>query len=368
MKPLIAGSVAALLVAIFMVPQFLNLHPVGDRDIENADATKTPERPAAFVEFLKKRIDNKNFDCSDLGHLDRHVCLIFQTSMGIEPDIASARFKTYFAVETMNIVSNLVSSARYSLIKRLQGDQFQRPGSDAEQCLDVGYGICGNHAATATAILERVGITTRAVQFFYGTQSKRASHIAIEANIDGWRYFDTTWGAFWFHDVEDPIASIISVEEIMKPRKHFAAYNKAQSWSIKSNYSQNIFEYIELNPSIVYGYDNGTVSIINPSPKLGELDLSHIPGFIGDNIDDGKFEGVSFKFRPVDGEATFLLNARAIAGCASNDNKICINSQCELIKNDQKHYEITFKDASHIFIDSGQDNLCYFVFDNISIR
>ncbi|MGI9449589.1 MAG: transglutaminase domain-containing protein [Geminicoccaceae bacterium] len=358
--------VVALLLLLFgRSGNFHTEHGVNDTD----EANSVPQDAGEFISFLERRIDENIFECADLSALDRYACLIFQSALAIESDTKSSRHKTFLAIETMNIVSTLVSSARYSLIKRRQGDDFVKPGTDAELCIEMGYGLCGNHAATALSLLERLGIEARAVQFFYGKETSRASHIAIEANIDGWRYFDTTWGAFWYEEKSDPIASIMAVESIVKGGDVSIKTNEIQTWALKSNSKYDVFEYFRFNPSIIYGYDDGVINISNPPPSNNKkFDLAHIPRYIGDNIDDGSHEGISYAFPMIEGLSKFHIRVGAVGGCKSSDNKICVNNNCKSIEHSIQEYEIEVHDASRMHLIAPNDRVCYIQFDETSIE
>jgi len=345
-----------------------------------------PEDPATFVAFLVARLESKNISCSDLNSIDEYACLIFQAGMSsamsekilkdpksitiadISAYANSARFKIYYAIETMNIVSNLISSPRNSLFKWLLDDEFKKPGTDAKLCIDLGYGICGNQAATFLALAERVGIESRPIQFFYRRNGELHSHIAVEVNIDGWRYFDATWGAFWYEKEDDPAGSILSISEINSSETLFAAKNSAHTWATASTYFNNVFEYLIHDADIIVGYDSGEIRLTTKEPNNGQFELSHIPNYVGDNIDDGPFEGIRYIFEPLDGRRSYQFDISGVGGCTSGTSRICVKDSCSTIRSDDQTLTLTAENAQSIFIDSPDDNICYVVFNKISYQ
>lgn len=70
-----------------------------------------------------------------------------------------------------------------------------RPAPTANGALSTGAGICGHAALTFAAIIKRLGVPVRSVQFYYGQAD---THIADETFYDGdWHYYDPTYGAIY---------------------------------------------------------------------------------------------------------------------------------------------------------------------------
>jgi hypothetical protein len=162
-----------------------------------------------------------------------------------------------YAIKAANLVVTLLPSGRYSLANRVQGINFEKPGTDAEVCLDKGYGICGNHTATFLELMKLMGVEARAVQLFYRSDLGRGSHIAAEAKIRGrWRFFDTTWGAFFTKDGDfNHLMSFSDVQTQPYVRTDYAT----NLWGLVARQSVDPFDYIASAKSGVYGYDIGDI-------------------------------------------------------------------------------------------------------------
>ena len=52
----------------------------------------------------------------------------------------------------------VLASTLNQLFPMLFKDGFENPASDAERCLQLRYGLCGNHAALAQGLLEEAGM------------------------------------------------------------------------------------------------------------------------------------------------------------------------------------------------------------------
>lgn len=343
-------------------------------------AEPSPLSPAAFIDTLQRKINEKDFDCSKFSSLDEAACLIFQAAYGTrrtttakpisDRSIFDTTFKTYFALEAVNYIQNTVSSPRYSLLKARLGPDFKQPGTDAALCIDLGIGICGNHAAVFLDLMQRVGVEARAVQFFYNTKYGRESHIAAEVNIDGWRYLDSTWAAFWYSDVSDPIGSIVSVKDLLKSnKKYHVSVNSSHPWYIQAKYNVDPLGYLKMKPSVIYGYSDGVVKINDVGRDGKTINLAHIPNFIGDNQPDRSFKGISYQF-PVISKATQLVfETTGVGGCDSGRSKLCVNDNCQTIIpekiRDNPMISIAAKRPRTIKIVSTED-VCYVVFKTIS--
>lgn len=343
--------------------------------LPNSDVTSShiteKLNPTELVELLHKRVNNKNFDCARFDKLDEVVCQLFHVTSGINPHVTSNNFKLYFSIAAMNYVQTNISPAKYALISRQLADQFTPPLNDAKVCIGIGYGICGNQTTVFMGIVRRIGIKARPVQFFYTKHSQRFSHIAAEVWIGGWRYFDTTWGAFWYKNKTDQINSIASSQEILKNIQTLhVSINHGDTWFVYNKVEgANPTEYFSAHPSVIYGYNDGIVDIGSPPPKTGKFNLIDVPDYVGDNQSDGTYKGVSYRFPMLKGENIIELQISGIGGCTSEKNQICAGQSCTRIdqKSAKQLLKINASDANSIHIRSVED-ICYAVFQSISVK
>ena len=104
---------------------------------------------------------------------------------------APAQRDALVAHAAMTYVVGHVSAPAYGYMNELLG---ARPVPTADGALGAGAGICGHAALTFAAIVKRLGLPVRSIQFYYGTNN----HIAAEVFYDGgWHYFDPTYGAYY---------------------------------------------------------------------------------------------------------------------------------------------------------------------------
>ena len=178
-------------------------------------------------------------------------------------------------------------------------------------------------------------------------------------------------GGFFVNlDLDGPL-EIESVKNIiLNPGKYKLVENSAQSWRLNfGGFSGfDAFEHFKYSPSIVYGYDSGTIYINDISPNDQKINLQSLPNYIGDNIDDGQFEGIRYEFPVLKGKYTFNIKAPRIRGSCGNESKLCVNDSCvpitKLRKKENKQTDIAVTDPSSIHILSS-DNSCYVVLKEI---
>jgi hypothetical protein len=100
------------------------------------------------------------------------------------------------AQAAMDYVVEHVSPTAYGYLEIFGG---QLPGPTPDAVLGAQAGICGHAALAFAAIVKRLGLGARSVQFYYDDpDSTPDSHIAVEVSYDsGWHYFDPTFGVFF---------------------------------------------------------------------------------------------------------------------------------------------------------------------------
>ena len=136
------------------------------------------------------------------------------------------------ALLTMDYVVGHISAPMFGHL--VTNDPGRAPRGDdvqtvAERSLAAGAGICGNAAATFAAILDRLGVESRSVQFYFDT----GNHIAVEVLYEGrWHYFDPTWGTFYRPPGPGNASNVLSVAEIRALERpyHFEVANHSHAW------------------------------------------------------------------------------------------------------------------------------------------
>lgn len=273
--------------------------------------------------------------------------------------------EAYYAIEAMNAVPQIASSARYSLQLHALNDKFKIPDNDGKSIAQSHIGICGHHATLFLELMELMEIPARPVQFYYSINGVRYSHIAAEAFIGGqWRYFDTTWAAFFLKDEKDPF-SFASADELLKGASVTRVANAAQGWAHQALAQDlDLFDYLTANPSVVYGYDSGTVKISDIPSSAQKIDLSNLSNVIGDSNNDGPFEGIKYSFGPLPGIYAINVKAQASA-CRDEAATLCVDSTCQPIRTDISFASV--KNPGSMYLRSTQ-NVCYIVLDSIALK
>jgi transglutaminase superfamily protein len=113
------------------------------------------------------------------------------------------------AQAAMDYVVEHVSPTAYGYLEIFGG---QLPGSSPDAALGAQAGICGDAALVFAAIVKRLGLPARSVQFYYDDPgSVPDSHIAVEVSYDGsWHYFDPTYAVFW----TDTTGDVLSIADV----------------------------------------------------------------------------------------------------------------------------------------------------------
>lgn len=339
---------------------------------KNSDPTMLP--PERFVQAMTTKIAAHDFDCSEFTPLQTHACKIYQSALAVAGSTDSEAFKAYYAIEAMNAVPHIASSARYSLMKTLMRDEFNSPGRTANDIARAGYGICGEHGILFTGLLDQAGIKNRMIQLFYTKNGQRNIHVAAEVFINGqWRFFDSTWSAFFLKNPAEPL-SFASIAELLSGIKVKPVKNHAQTWGYQYSRSLDPYEYLTANPSVIYGTDSGVIHLSDVSPSDRAVQLNSIPKFIGDKLDDGPYEGVSLAFNPLPGDYQFSIDVRKMACDKLDTAKICISQTCvplraaqRIDKKDKAHKVLKFQvhNPDSIYISAPVANRCFIALESI---
>jgi transglutaminase superfamily protein len=113
------------------------------------------------------------------------------------------------AQAAMDYVVDHVSATAYGYLEIFGG---QLPGPTPDAVLESQTGLCGDAALTFAAIVKRLGLPARSVQFYYDDPGNvPANHIAVEVSYDGgWHNFDPTFGVFW----TDSTGNALSITDV----------------------------------------------------------------------------------------------------------------------------------------------------------
>lgn len=298
--------------------------------------------------------------------IDKYACWTEQAAHGIKlslPSLTEREMSIFKAIEAMNLVQNIASSARYSFYLN-SDEEFMAP-TMSEQILSLnrGIGICGNHQHIFIEILKRIGERVRPVDFYYlDARGKRNSHAAAEVKVgDKWIYFDITWGSYWALQGND-FNTLLSLDEIREGKG--ARFGGNNSWYLRSiyaqteNYSNNLFEYLVGNKVQTLRNKGGQLSV---KIQSGIANFSHIPNYVGKAVNaaplvitlTGKFES-----------GTAVLDIAGVGGACKKSRLQVNDDRYPVVAGDT---EIQIANNTKISI-KGEDDICYAVISDIQLK
>jgi len=280
--------------------------------------------------------------------------------------VDSSCFGYLYAIGVAN-TAPILSSTANKAFQMLAMENFIPPGSDAEVCLQVRFGSCGNQTAVGLGLFERAGFTARGVEFYYTKNGQRFSHIVPEVLIDGrWRMIDTTYGAYWATSTAGDAFALLPTEQIISDAQAPATWNDALlPYSVYDAVaSSDPFAYLTNDPQVVRGRV-GTIAISLDTPAGEEL-FHHLPNFVGDNLPDGLSQGLDYRFTGATQDVsavTVKVAGSAIAGDAPAS--LCIDDTCEPYSNDRDQYDFPVSDPKRMYLQSDAD-VAYLVLASVS--
>jgi hypothetical protein len=185
------------------------------------------------------------------------------------------------AIEVMNLLQTMLGAGRYANDVFLHG-QFNISMSNQTFFLKNHLGICGNHQYLFNAILNKMGIQTRAVDFYYSVLGRMQNHPATEVwNGKKWLYFDVSWGSYWLEN-DNSNFLLLSLKEIMdgygKRMTNLNAWYLAMSEYNKKNGKSDVFDYLKAKNTQILKNKGGLLSI---SFVNANLSLAGLPNYIG---------------------------------------------------------------------------------------
>lgn len=338
-------------------------------------ARLAPKVPAATTQAAaseaapstKAGYDSSGLPCTQPDTMERYTCFIkiagegAAVSLNMRDHSDSDRAATgqwFMAIEAMNLVRTLASSARYSWYKRNVSTGLAVPNmSQQTVCLDYGFGICGNHQFLFLEFMRRLDIAARSISFWYTDPDLDlpASHAAAEVMIGGrWRYVDITWGSYWLSTKDDD-RTALSLDEILAG-KGVRQTGTTDVWYIAQKFSKSDpFVYLRGRHLQITRNGGGTLDI---DLNNREEQFKHIPSYIG------TIPGQDPLALQVTSKAQNLDLAVTLSGAAN-----CANSRLRI---GEQVYDITpgtiaahnVKDGDRITVE-GEDKNCYAVLSTI---
>jgi hypothetical protein len=280
----------------------------------------------------------------------------------------NACFSSIYAVAVANTVPILASTLN-QYFPMMQSGGFENP-ADGERCLQLRYGICGNHAALAQNMLEEAGLVVRAVQFFYTVNGTRYSHIAPEVLIAGkYRFIDTTYGGFWTTTGRRADNFDLASLEEVRARKHPARsviWNAAlMPYAIRRAVTEfNPFDYLTAHNVNVIRDDKGTINLTFRD-RSGIENFADLPRFVGDNRNDGQTVGLDFAIDGARGRYQVTLRTRATAVTNFAAAAVCIDDVCQAAPANAAELTFEVKDPRRMHIQSEAD-AAYVIMESLS--
>ncbi|MEK6247710.1 MAG: transglutaminase domain-containing protein, partial [Planctomycetales bacterium] len=141
------------------------------------------------------------------------------------PDVSR---EFWISLVAMNYVQAELDCARFSVLT--SGNRAPRT---LRQCFRAKAGICGNHIHAFLAILSRLGVRARTIQFLNIDQYDGNMHAATEVWYkDSWHFFDVSWATFFRKStVTDQVMSVEELRQCDNPLDH-AVTNRVNAWYI----------------------------------------------------------------------------------------------------------------------------------------
>lgn len=266
-------------------------------------------------------------------------------------------FHGYLALAITNTVPILSSTLLRSYFLYFEPG-FQEPGIDAEVCLIVRHGVCGNHVAVALALAEQSGLEARDIDFYMTKNRERLSHTMMEVWIQGeWRLYDTTFGAYWPQEPASAISSPLTSVRSGASREQNASLLPHIKEGDYLDFLLGEFSVVKAEEGIVYHSFKGVE------------DFSERPNYVGWSTPRGpeQANGIQHSFQiPHDwSEIEIFVN-----GTVGSDLQLCVSSTgCKV---PQENAILTFMRSGNfenevIVTLSSSDDIAYVTLDKVMI-
>jgi hypothetical protein len=324
---------------------------------------------ASLVEWVVEQISAGGLDCRGATEIRTEACLLFRSTLytwnnrnddlavgGLDPleAVRDPGFLHLYVASDATVVPVLAAAAGYGYLAEAT-DTFVLPGVDAELCLVVRAGLCGSQTALSQALLGAVGLGSRTVEFYWTDRDGvRGTHIAAEALVgDRWTFIDVTHGAYWVLSPRSPfvLASLSEIAGLANPGDS-ALWNSALL-PYAANLVYEPFAYLQEHAALIVDGD-GTVGIAMTELNGSEL-FGDIPGYVGDNRDDGRRGGVAFELIAEPGTYLVTINTGGAAQSLGTTNSLCINTSCHVFSADAERLEFEVQDPVSMKVEGAGD-------------
>ena len=300
--------------------------------------------------------------------IDTYACLAEHAVEGIRLSysssgivLKSSDIATLKAIEAMNFIQTIVSLGRYSYLSQTKSG-FKPPSMQNQAiCLTNGFGLCGNHQYLFIALLKRIGVMARPVDFYFTLNGIRQTHAAAEVKIGNkWVYFDISWGSYWIQKSSE-LLHLISIEEILAGNGIRMTENNswyiAMEQSLMTNKLPSIFNYLKAQDLQILKNKGGLLTI---PVRYNQASFSDRPNYFGKTQGNAPLKiKLTGNIKPCNA----ILEISGIGGdCRQSSIKI-----------GTKHYPIlNGKNKISISADTvieieGKDSICYAVIKKLSI-
>lgn len=102
----------------------------------------------------------------------------------------------------------------------------------------------------------------------------------------------------------------------------------------------------------------------------GKDNFIGIPNYLGDNLDDGDYDGVNFTFEYPDEDRRYLIGLDVIGSAFSSKEilvEICIDEQCQAFDKAESSYEFIIENPKTLYLKSRQD-IAYIVLKQLNYK
>lgn len=349
-------GVFTALVASFCAGFFLGKAADDVEHLETAEAIESPEASNLISHYAEK------IRKAALGVLDAE--LNQPEGYPFPNHFTAEDLESLMAIEALNLTNILISSPRNAYQLRHFASEFRKPGVNSEVCLDLGYGLCGNHAAVFMDLLKALGIENRTIQFYFIVDGFRYSHIAVEALIRGqWRFLDPHYGRVWVRTDSDELdlATYEGMKSIPSRYKQLSIQTSLWNMVLKNHVEKDHFTLS--SDLITIKSSSGVINISNDYVGNGVVSLKHLPSYVGDNTNDS-LPGLAYDLDLGEGTHQVNFDTRGVGGCDEN-SLFCVADQCKPIESDNLSFQIQTK--SRVEVKSAKP-ICYAVLNDITFE